>query len=285
MTNEAPAGAAAPDRLEALLQHFSVSARVFNTGALCGVTDIGEADAAGRMHLVRAGAVEVHHPGRPVLHLSEPSLLLYPRPQASRFVTDPVRGADFACARLHFSGGEANPIAAALPDVTCLPLAALDGAGAVLALLFEEASRQYCGRQAVLDRLFEVLLIQVLRHLMANGETGFGMLAGLSHPRLRRALVAMHAEPARPWSLDALAATCGMSRSVFANAFRNTVGCTPGAYLQRWRIGLAQRALRQGRALKLIADEVGYGSEAALSRAFRAQTGQSPRQWRGRPVA
>ncbi|MFX6461687.1 helix-turn-helix domain-containing protein, partial [Acinetobacter baumannii] len=71
-----------------------------------------------------------------------------------------------------------------------------------------------------------------------------------------------------------------MSRSVFANVFRDTVGCTPGAYLQRWRIGIAQRALRQGRALKLIADDVGYGGEAALSRAFKAQTGLSPRQWR-----
>jgi AraC-like DNA-binding protein len=71
-----------------------------------------------------------------------------------------------------------------------------------------------------------------------------------------------------------------MSRSVFANAFRDTVGCTPGAYLQRWRIGLAEQALRRGRTLALIADEVGYGGEAALSRAFKAQTGLSPRRWR-----
>jgi AraC-like DNA-binding protein len=128
--------------------------------------------------------------------------------------------------------------------------------------------------------LFEVLLVQVLRHLMEGGQTGAGMLAGLSHPRLRLALVAMHEKPAQDWSLEALAARAGMSRSVFANAFRDTVGCTPGAYLQRWRIGLAEQALRRGRTLALIADEVGYGGEAALSRAFKAQTGLSPRQWR-----
>jgi AraC family transcriptional regulator, alkane utilization regulator len=58
------------------------------------------------------------------------------------------------------------------------------------------------------------------------------------------------------------------------------VGLTPGAYLQRWRIGLAQKRLRQGQSLKTIAAEVGYGTEAALSRAFRAQTGSSPRDWR-----
>ena len=71
-----------------------------------------------------------------------------------------------------------------------------------------------------------------------------------------------------------------MSRTMFANGFRDIVGCTPGAYLQRWRIGLAQKRLRQGQALKHIAAEVGYGGEAALSRAFAAHTGPSPREWR-----
>ena len=121
---------------------------------------------------------------------------------------------------------------------------------------------------------------QVFPRFLEAGQTGAGMLAGLSHPRLRLALVAMHENPAQDWSLEALAARAGMSRSVFANAFRDTVGCTPGAYLQRWRIGLAEQALRRGRTLALIADEVGYGGEAALSRAFKAQTGLSPRQWR-----
>jgi AraC-like DNA-binding protein len=115
---------------------------------------------------------------------------------------------------------------------------------------------------------------------METGQAQVGLLGGLAHPRLRLALVAMHERPAQAWSLDTLAAEAGMSRSVFANAFRDTLGCTPGAYLQQWRVALAQRALRQGRPLKRIADEVGYGSEAALSRAFKAQSGASPRQWR-----
>jgi len=90
----------------------------------------------------------------------------------------------------------------------------------------------------------------------------------------------MHDHPQREWSLEDLAAASGMSRSVFANGFRDTVGVTPGSYLQGWRVGLAQKALLQGRSLKLIAQEVGYGSEAALSRAFKAQSGKSPREWR-----
>jgi len=76
-------------------------------------------------------------------------------------------------------------------------------------------------------------------------------------------------QPEKDWTLEDLASVSGMSRSVFANGFRNAVGVTPGSYLQRWRIGLAQKALLQERSLKLIAQEVGYGSEAALSRALR----------------
>ncbi|MBS7457306.1 AraC family transcriptional regulator [Coralloluteibacterium stylophorae] len=268
------------DRLDALLARFAVHAEVFHTGALCGINDLPAEDGSGQLHLVRSGGVEVVHGGAVAARVEVPSLLLYPRPLAHRFVTDPARGADFACARLRFDGGAGNPVLAALPAFVCLPLGALAGATPILGVLFEEAFQQYCGRRAVLDRLFEVVLIQVLRHLMEDGQARVGLLAGLAHPRLRHALVAMHEIPARDWSLDALAEVARMSRSSFAAAFRGTVGQTPGGYLQQWRIGLAQQALGEGRPLKVIADEVGYGSEAALSRAFKAQCGLSPRAWR-----
>ncbi|MEG3193762.1 cupin domain-containing protein, partial [Lysobacter sp. D1-1-M9] len=161
----------------------------------------------------------------------------------------PASGADFACANLQFEGGASNPIAAALPAFVCLPLDKIDGAEAVLSLLFEEAFEHRCGRQALLDRLFEVVLIQVLRQLMERQQTQVGMLAGLAHPKLRAALAAMHGHPANEWSLESLAERAGMSRSIFATSFREHVGCTPGAYLQRWRIGLAQQALKKGRPL------------------------------------
>ena len=269
----------AVDRLEALLRHFSVSARAFQAGALCGINTLESDGVHGQLHLIRSGDVEVRHDKGAVLKITEPSLLLYPRPLSHRFVTDKKRGADFVCANLSFEGGPANPISAALPPVVCLSLASLH-CEPVLDLLFTEANAQYCGRQAMLDSLFEVVLIQVFRQLMENGQTKVGMLAGLNDQRLRRAIVAMHEEPERDWTLEALADAAGMSRSVFANEFRDTVGVTPGVYLQNWRIGLAQKALLQGKSIKHIAQDVGYGSEAALSRAFKASAGQSPREWR-----
>jgi AraC-like DNA-binding protein len=268
------------DRLQSLFTHFSVTARTFNAGALCGITAIDGSGTEGQLHLVRSGPVEVRNGKARPVRVTEPSLLLYPRPTPHRFITDEQRGADFVCANLSFEGGAANPIVTALPGFVCLPLTHLRGIDAVLDLLFAEATANYCGRQALLDRLFEVVMIQVLRVLMETGQVKVGMIAGLRHPQLRKAIVAMHERPAREWSLEELGEQAGMSRSAFANAFRDAVGLTPGAYLQRWRIGLAQKALLAGKSLKHITQDVGYGSEAALSRAFKAQSGESPREWK-----
>jgi len=268
-----------PDRLASLLTHFAVRAQTFQTGVLCGIHSVPTPLGRGQLHLVRQGTVEVHHGALEPLRITEPSLLLYPQGLAHRFVTDPHEGADFICADLTFEGGLSSPIAAALPPCVCLPLTALSACEHILTLLFTEAENEYCGRQAMLDRLFEVLMIWLLRVLMDQGKVQSGMMAGLGHPKLKLALVAMHDAPQRDWSLQTLATQAGMSRTVFANGFRDVVGCTPGVYLQRWRIGLAQKGLAAGRALKHIASDVGYSGEASLSRAFRDQTGLSPREW------
>lgn len=267
------------DRLAVLLERFSVTAQVFHAGALCGINTLEAEGDMGQLHLVRRGPIEVFH-GRESVLVEQPSLLLFPRPMTHRFVTDSEAGADMACANLRFEGGAHNPISAALPDFVCLPLDGVFGASDVLALLFEEAFTQRCGRTALVNRLFEVVMIQILRQLMESGEVKGGMLSGLSHPRLRNALVAMHEAPAKEWTLDKLASVAGMSRSVFANSFRDAIGTTPGHYLQGWRVGLAQQALRRGKPLKVVAADVGYGSEAALSRAFKSHSGLSPREWK-----
>lgn len=267
------------DRLAVLLERYPVSAEVFHAGALCGITALDGEGEHGQLHLVRRGPVEVFH-AQDVVHIVEPSLLLYPRPLAHRFVTDAVRGADLACANLRFDGGPHHPLCAALPDCVVLPLSRIGGAEAVLTLLFEEAFAERCGRHALVNRLFEVVLIQSLRQLMESGQIRVGLLAGLGHPRLRHALAAVHEAPAEHWTLQRMAAVARMSRSVFAAAFRDAMGRTPAQYLADWRMGLAQQAMRRGAPLKTIPASIGYGSEAAFSRAFKAHTGLAPRVWR-----
>jgi len=268
------------DRLDALLRRFSVRAHLFHSGTLCAATDFPEEPGTGQLHLLRRGRVRATQAGHAAIEVSEPSLLFYSRPLTHRFEPDPGLGADLACARVRIADGGANPLADALPSLVVMPLADLADTGALLEALFAEAFGAQCGRQAVVDRLFEVVLVRILRRLMQTASVDVGLLAGLAHPQLARALVAMHDRPAESWSLEMLAATAGLSRSAFAETFRRVVGCTPGDYLARWRVGLAQDLLRRGRPLKWIAGAVGYGSEAALSRAFKAHCGRTPRDWR-----
>lgn len=270
------------DRLSALLERFRVRARLFHEGALCGLSSFPAEPGRGFLHLLRAGELVVRHArgsGAPAhLRLDQPSLLLYPRPLAHRFET-PADGSDFVCAELQFEGGDAHPLVRALPPFLCLPLQRVDGLQHSLALLFMETEQVRCGHRLLADRLFEVVLLQLLRWLIDHGQIHSGLIAGLADPRLAPALTAMHEQPGARWSLERLAAAAGLSRSAFAERFHRIVGQTPADYLTHWRIALACRGLREGRPLGLLADGLGYASHSSLSRAFRQVMGCSPREW------
>jgi AraC-like DNA-binding protein len=183
---------------------------------------------------------------------------------------------------LQFDGGALHPLVRALPALVVLPLAAVPGLSVALELLFAESDQVRCGRRLLADRLFEVVLIKLLRHLLDHPhEAGIdpGLIAGLSDPRIARALTAIHERPGDPWTLERLAATAGMSRTVFAASFRETVGQTPADYVADWRMALAKAALLQGRPVKALAQELGYASPSALSRVFSARAGRSVREW------
>lgn len=275
-----------PDRLSGLLERFRVHARLFHTGMLCGISTFDGAEGRGYLHVLRRGELTVSHPGTKQLpgrmHFDEPTLLLYPRPITHRFHNPPEDGPDFTCAELSFDGGSNNPLVRTLPPLIALPLAKVDGLSSSLELLFAETDRVRCGQRLLADRLFEVVFIQLLRWLLDHPEEAGvqpGLVTGLSDPRLSRALVALHDAPGEAWTLERMAQTAGMSRTAFANHFRETVGQTPADYLAGWRIALAQSRLREGRPIKLLAEELGYANPSALSRAFAAKTGMYPSAW------
>ena len=274
------------DRLSALLERFRVRAQLFHNGPLCGVTHFAAEPGRAFLHVLRRGEMVVMHrasagPPRRVV-VSEPSLLFYPRTLMHDFHNAPTDGSDFVCASLEFDGGDSHPLARALPAMVCLPLRKVEGLGQSLALLFAETDRVRCGHRLLADRLFEVVLLQMLRWLLDHPEEGgvsTGLLAGLSDPRLALALVAMHQNPGRLWSLLDMAQTAGMSRSAFAARFNTVVGETPAEHLVNWRLSIAKAELRNGRSIKTLAGELGYATPSALSRAFAHKLGLSPRQW------
>jgi len=103
----------------------------------------------------------------------------------------------------------------------------------------------------------------------------------LRDPQIGRALALLHARPTDEWTAETLALEVGMSRSVFAERFTSLVGHPPMHYLALWRMHVAAQQLREGQgSVAQIAFEVGYGSEAAFSRAFKRQFGTSPGMWR-----
>lgn len=277
---------AAVDRLSALLERFRVRAHWFHAGPLCGVTPFPAEPGRAFLHVLRRGRLEVTHPtgsGAPHrLTLCEPTLLLYPRALEHHFHHALQEGSDFVCATLAFDGRSRHPLVQALPAVLTLPIAQVDGIAQTLALLFAETAQVRCGQRLLASRLFDVLLLQVLRWLLDHpAESGMpaGLLAGLAHPKLARALTRMHERPGEAWSLAAMAQAAGMSRSAFAAEFRDTLGSTPGDYLLQWRVCVAQTWLHEGRPIQRISDALGYASPAAFSRAFAQVVGASPREW------
>ena len=274
------------DRLSSLLDRFRVSAHLFHTGPLCGISTFDAQPGRGFLHVLRRGNLAVtHRQGTGLsrrIEASEPTLFFYPRPLTHQFHNAPAEGADFTCASVHFEGGDQHPLVRALPPLIVLPLARAPGLGGALDLLFAEADAVRCGHRLIADRLFEVVLLQLLRWLLDHGPEGgvsIGLASGLADPQLARALTAMHERPEQAWSVEQLAAQAAMSRSAFASRFKATLGVTPADYLTDWRLGIARQRLREGQAVKLIAPELGYANASALSRVFAQRTGLSPRQW------
>ena len=267
------------DSLDSLLAHFTLRAGVFYTGNICGIHDFEQDQQRGHLHLIRRGAVQVLGARKQDFEISEPTLLFLPRPDTHRLLADEQAGADVVCGTVQFGGGGHNPITDSLPDVVLVELRLLPGIDALLELMFEEAFAGHSGRQAVMDRLCEVLIIRLLRYTIAQGQTQGGTLAGLADQRLSRVISAIHDDPAHDWNLESMAAQAGMSRARFAARFRDITGETPADYLASWRVMTAQRLLRKGLQIKHVADDVGYGSPSALARAFARKLGCSPSEW------
>lgn len=145
-------------------------------------------------------------------------------------------------------------------------------------LIAEETRAQRAGRDAILERLVEVLLIEALRFRpVSTAKQEQGLLAGLADAALSRALHQIHSDVARRWTVAALARVAGMSRAVFAERFTRTVGMPPMQYLLEWRMAVAKDVLRRERPpLAQVAERVGYQSASAFSTAFSRLAGCSP---------
>lgn len=250
----------------------------------CWVTVDGEAEPV----RIEAGDCFLLTRGRPFLFATDMDL----PPIDSAMIYDHAKdgiatcngGGDFFLigGRFAFEGDHAGLLFDAMPPIVHVrdasnQAAVLRWSLEQLALELKQGSP---GGALMADHLAQIMLLQVLRLWLASGKQS-GWLGALADQRLTRALGAMHTEPERRWTLTELAGLAGMSRTTFAERFRDVVGQTPLDYLAGWRMRLAaDRLRRSGDSVAAIGFSVGYESEAAFSTAFRRVVGRTPMQHR-----
>jgi len=189
-----------------------------------------------------------------------------------------------------FELGGMQPLVHTMPDVMLVStlLGQYPEIQPILDAMERETRQRKAGFAGILSRLADVVAAQIVRGWVENGcGAGSGLVQALRDPRLSLAMAAMHRAPGENWTVERLARASGSSRSVFAARFQNATGMTPLRYLTELRMRLAkERIVDQGEAVESVAFELGYGSLAAFSRAFKRITGTSPGALRaGREVA
>jgi len=176
-----------------------------------------------------------------------------------------------------FDSPDAGLLVSLLPGL--IHVRGLERLAVLVRLVGEESGAQRAGRELVLTRLVEVLLIEALR-ASSGDEAPTGLLRGLSDAQLAPAIRQMHAAVARPWTVAQLAKTAALSRSGFFDRFSRTVGVPPMEYLLTWRMAVARDLLRrEGFAIAEVAERVGYSSASTFSTAFSRHVGQPPSRY------
>src|ERR1700761_4579324 len=166
------------DRLAPFFERFSLTARMFYSGLLCGSSADQSAHAA-YLHVLRKGRLKITRPDARQIVIDTPSILFFPRPRLHRLYGPEEEGAELVCATIEFGAGMLNPLIASLPEPLVLPLNALPELEPTLQLLFSEAFSDLPGRQAAIDRLFEYFFVLLIRSAMTEHLVDGGILMGL----------------------------------------------------------------------------------------------------------
>lgn len=184
------------------------------------------------------------------------------------------------CGRFHFEQANHNTVLAALPRVIVVPSSGGADAGRIsgmIALMQNELEEDRPGAAAVATSLALAVMVIVLRTHLAAAAPRHGVLALLARQQTAKALISMLNNPARPWSLDELASCANTSRATLVRQFQAAVNMAPAAYLAELRLTIARSRIRASRGpLAVIAEDVGYQSETAFTRAYQRKFGVTP---------
>ena len=228
--------------------------------------------------VVTRGTLHIGDDHRSPMVIDTGDLILLPRgPGILRIVAHDDPAEIIAC-RFWFDPDSLRGMTFALPQ--CLNIRRSEGAGwidGIAGFLMIETVDIQPGSALMISRLIDLIVIRALRTWVHQGRAS-GWLGGLPDARISRALKTVHEKPLERWSIEALAGIAGMSRSSFCERFAALVGSSPLRYQKEWRLGLARDMLvRRDARVGEIGLRIGYGSEAAFSRAYKELFGHSPR--------
>jgi len=244
------------DRLTALLEGLSPK-----------VTQTSKADGFS-LHIVKTGTSELSSDSFSATQLETLSLLVCPAEHALQNILE----ADQRCLMsfdVVFDGPMGPSFLAELPRPISIGMRDADPSLVqVMTLITNEMQASRCGQPLFINHAGDILLISLMRHLTSRPQQESGLFLALSDPRIARSLVAMHAKPAHPWTLETLANLAGMSRTSFANYFKDVMQVSLGKYLENLRLAIARQLVQTGIGLKQIAARTGYASPSTLSRAL-----------------
>lgn len=195
-------------------------------------------------------------------------------------------GCSLVCGEFVFDQEVFNPLLDNLPPVLHIKGSESYNSrwlDSTMGFIAHEAATEQAGALAIIDRLAEIIFIQVVRAYVTSGDAKIPFLAALGDPQISQALSLIHAQPEHSWTVAELGEAIGMSRSAFSNLFGDLVGMTPYQYLTSVRMRKAAQQLRTTEdAVVLVSEAVGYESEAAFSNAFKQHFGVRPGAYRRR---
>jgi AraC-like DNA-binding protein len=188
------------------------------------------------------------------------------------------------CGFLQCDAMNFRPLRNALPPllhVRTRGAAGTEWLSATIGQIVAEVDRPRTGSLSMLERLTEITFIEILRHRIITAGTQAGWLAALADPSLGRCLALIHDDPKRDWSVPTLSTASGLSRSTLAERFEAMLQTSPMRYVRDWRLCLASMTLSStSKSISKVADDAGYGTEAAFNRAFARAYGLPPAAWR-----
>jgi AraC family transcriptional activator of mtrCDE len=196
---------------------------------------------------------------------------------------------ELICGSLYFEAAPDNLVIATLPDVIVLRAGKetlIERFGTIMAAIRDELDGARPGAVTIAANLASAMFVMMLRSHLEDQPPPEGLLALLAQRLTAQPVLAMLRDPARAWSLDALADIAAASRATLVRGFRKAAGVSPLSFLAELRLNLArQRLLTHHAPISQIAEEVGYQSEAALSRAFLRRFGVRPGRLRQDAIA